>query len=226
MVKNNFPVEIILGSQSPRRRELIQLSGLPVISYAADADEDSITVEDPALNVMQTAVLKATVLSPIVNMKPDTRSFLITADTTVALDGMMLNKPVDEADAQRMLVAMRNRSHEVHTGYVVQDLNSGKNQQGVHTAVVTMRNYSDAEIEAYIASGDPMDKAGAYAIQHPVFRPVSALSGCFLSVMGLPLCDLLGIFTHFEVPLNVDFTAVQKYHQLYPCPTLQKYLPS
>jgi septum formation protein len=133
----------------------------------------------------------------------------------------MLNKPTDEADARRMLMAMKNRTHEVHTGYVVQDMISGKREKGVHTAVVTMRNYSQTEIEAYIATGDPMDKAGAYAIQHPVFRPVRKLEGCFLSVMGLPLCTLLNLFTRFELAVDVDLTAVYQAHHQYPCPILQ-----
>lgn len=224
MIDRHVPVDLILGSQSPRRRELIQLLGLPVSSYAAEADEASITEPNPAVNVVETAVLKADLLSPHLPLQPNRRSLLITADTTVALERQMLNKPADEDEAKAMLVAMRNRTHEVHTGYVVQDLGSGKRIKGVHTAVVTMRNYTDAEIDAYIASGDPMDKAGAYAIQHPTFRPVAALSGCFLSVMGLPLCNLLTVLEQLAVPLPLELTAVQQQHQHYPCPTLQKHL--
>lgn len=214
-------MEIWLGSQSPRRRALVNLLGLPVRSLVADADEDSITEPDPALNVMMTAELKTAVISQSLSSQPQPGAFLITADTTVALAGRMLNKPADEQEARDMLQAMRDHTHEVHSGYVVTDLSTGRQVKGVHTAVVTMRSYRDAEIEAYIATGDPMDKAGAYAIQHPVFRPVARLDGCFLSVMGLPLCDLIQVLRGFALPLRVDLTAVEKAHQQYPCSILQ-----
>lgn len=214
-------MEIWLGSQSPRRRALVKLLGLPVRSLAADADEDSITEPDPALNVILTAELKTAVISQSLATQPPPGSLLITADTTVTLAGRMLNKPADEQEARDMLQAMRARTHEVYSGYVVTDLDSGKQVKGVHTAVVTMRHYSDAEIGAYIATGDPMDKAGAYAIQHPSFRPVARLDGCFLSVMGLPLCDLIQVLRGFDLPLQVDLTAVAKAHQQYSCPILK-----
>lgn len=218
------PVEILLGSQSPRRRELITLLGLPVYSLAADAAEDSIDEPDPALNVILTAVLKTAVLTQNQLVRPNIRTILITVDTTVSLDDTMLNKPVDAQDARRMLQMMAGRTHEVHSGYVVTDLSSGTSVQGVHTAVVTMRKYTVAEIEAYIATGDPMDKAGAYAIQHPTFQPVAHLEGCYLSVMGLPLCDLLSVLSQFDLPLNVNLTAVAQAHQQFPCPILQQHL--
>lgn len=202
---------------------MITLLGQPVCSQAADADEDSIVETDPALNVMQTAVLKAELIAA--RHAAPAKTVLIAADTTVALDGQMLNKPRDAAEARRMLQAMRQRTHHVHTGYVIQDMQTGKRQTGVHTAVVTMRPYTDAEIDAYIATGDPLDKAGAYAIQHPQFRPVARLAGCFLSVMGLPLCDLIHALHHLQIPLAVDLTAVAAAHQAYPCPILPSLSP-
>jgi MAF protein len=217
-------IEILLGSQSPRRRALITLLGLPVVSIAADAAEDSIDEPDPALNVILTAALKTAVITQNQPVKPNMRTILITADTTVSLAGVMLNKPVDEADARHTLQTLAGRSHQVHSGYVVTDLSSGMTAQGVNTAIVTMRNYLAAEIDAYIATGDPMDKAGAYAIQHPTFRPVAHLEGCYLSVMGLPLCDLLNVLPQFELPLNVKRTAVAQAHQQHPCPILQNNL--
>lgn len=211
-------IEYLLASQSPRRRELVKLLGYPVRQIAADVDEDSVTVPDPAVNVMDTAVLKAHTIAQTFVPLPDTRTILIAADTTVAVDGEMLNKPADAGEARRMLVQLRGRAHDVHTGYVVRDLRSGAEVVGVHTAVVTMRPYADAEIDGYVATGDPLDKAGAYAIQHPVFRPVQVLQGCFLGVMGLPLCDLVGALRQLGVGTAVDLTALHRAHQQFSCP--------
>ncbi len=214
-------IQFLLASQSPRRRKLLDLLGYPFSSIAADADEMAVTIPDPAENVMETAVLKATIIaSPL--PRPDHRQIILAADTTVALDDAMLNKPVDTAEARYMLLAMRSRSHEVLTGYVLWDMLSGEKLRGVSTAVVTMRDYTDQEIDDYIASGDPMDKAGAYAIQHPKFRPVARIDGCYLNVMGLPVCDLILALKQFGVPIQADLTAVQQAHQNYPCPTFNK----
>lgn len=212
-------IEFILASQSPRRRELIQLLGYPFMTVSADADEASVDVTDPALNVQQTAVLKADIVTEKWVENPYAREILIAADTTVAFDGNMLNKPMDELDAFRMLSAMCNRQHQVYTGYIIRDLSGGKEVIGVSTAVVTMRPYTQQEIADYIATGDPMDKAGAYAIQHPQFNPVTKLNGCFLNVMGLPVCDLILALKNFD--LYPDFVGIDLYHahQNFPCPT-------
>ncbi|HFQ94844.1 MAG TPA: Maf-like protein, partial [Anaerolineae bacterium] len=175
----------------------------------------------PAENVVETAVLKATIIAAQLP-RPDHRQIILAADTTVALDNAMLNKPVDAAEARQMLTALRNRPHKVLTGYVLWDALSGKKQTGVSTAVVTMRPYTDQEIDDYIATGDPMDKAGAYAIQHPEFQPVALLNGCYLNVMGLPVCDLILDLKQFGIPMQADLTAVHQAHQNYPCPVFDK----
>lgn len=222
MVANHNTPDIILGSQSPRRQQLISLLGLAVSCRSVDADEESITDVNPAQNVVKTAALKTKILLRQLSPPPPTHTLLITADTTVALDGLMLNKPATPAEAYSMLTAMGNRTHEVHTGYVITDLQSRQQIQGVHTAVVTMRNYSHEEIKAYIATGDPMDKAGAYAIQHPRFRPVARLDGCFLSVMGLPLCDLMLALQTMAVAWPKALTAVEQAHRQMTCPIFPK----
>lgn len=215
-----LPVEILLASQSPRRRELIFLLGYPVNTLAADADEESVMTPDPAQNVVDTAVLKTTIIMAHYTPPARSRTLLIAADTTVALDGEMLNKPRDAADARRMLRALRGRAHEVHTGYVIRDMLAEKEVRGVHTAVVTMRSYTDTDIDAYVATGDPLDKAGAYAIQHPGFRPVCQLDGCFLSVVGLPVCDLIQALGAWGMPWQGEVTAVARAHNHHPCTTL------
>ena len=215
-------IKLILASQSPRRKELLKLLNIPFISVPAHADEDSVTVADPVLNVQQTAVLKADIVTTSWENNPNLQEILIAADTTVSFAGQMLNKPIDKEDAQRMLSMMCNRQHEVHTGFVIRDLANGAEYIGVSTAVVTMRNYSQKEISEYIATGDPMDKAGSYAIQNQAFHPVKNLDGCFLNVMGLPLCELIIAMRQFGLNPNFLDTAVIKEHQHFPCPSFPR----
>lgn len=212
-------LQIILASQSPRRRELIQLLEYPVTSMAAYADEDSVTDPDPAVNVVRTAQLKMDEIVARLWKNTVDERLVIAADTTVALDGQMLNKPADAEAARQMLQALRDCTHQVHTGVVLHHLPSGRRVAGTHTAVVTMRDYTDAEIDAYVATGDPLDKAGAYAIQHPHFRPVARLDGCFMGVMGLSICHVLQLTDQIGTPLRADLAQIEAAHrQWIPCP--------
>lgn len=212
--------KFVLGSQSPRRRALFGLLGVAFEVLVADADEESVTDADPAVNVVQTAVLKTNILTRLLN--PHEHTILVTADTIVALGQKMLGKPKDSGEAWEMLLALRDRDHDVYTGMVLFDNHSGKMHSFVNHSVVTMRPYALAEVEAYIATGDPMDKAGAYAIQHAGFRPVARLKGCFAGVMGLPVCQLVEALRQWQLPLAVDVTAVSLAHENYPCPFLPK----
>ena len=218
--------QFVLASQSPRRHELMQLLGFSFQVMAANVDEDSITTPDPARNVVQTARLKSNEIAARLDaavLPPHT--LILAADTTVAFGGKMLNKPANAKEARQMLQQLRDMQHEVHTGFVLLEPGSGREWEGVSTAVVTMRPYANAEIDAYVATGDPMDKAGAYAIQHPQFRPVAHLQGCYCNVMGLPICDLIMALAEFLTPeavAHVDLTAVQKAHLHYPCPSLNR----
>lgn len=220
-------IEFILASQSPRRRALLQLLGLPFRVMVANADEDSITHPEPATNVIQTARLKAAMIAAqLADEASAPGTLILAADTTVALGNDMLNKPADETAAWQMLTQLRDTQHEVHTGFVMIDLATGREWQGASTAVVTMRPYSNAEIKAYIASGDPFDKAGGYAIQHPKFHPVAHLHGCYCNVMGLPVCELIVALREFmglqlEQFGGLNLTAVSQAHQHYPCPTFR-----
>ena len=129
---------------------------------------------------------------------------VVGADTTVALDDEILGKPADDAEAYAMLLRLRARPHQVHTAIAVTRFVGGRCQRKrslVNTTTVNMRCYSDAETAAYVATGDPLDKAGAYAIQHHQFRPVASLSGCPAAVMGLPAADLLRLLAEFDLPL-------------------------
>lgn len=206
-------VELILASASPRRRELMELLGLPFKVMVADVDEDSITDPDPAVNVVETARLKAVTIAA---RHPDP-AIIMASDTTVALDGNMLNKPANEAEAWTMLQALRGRVHHVHTGLVLLHTGTGQWLTDVATVEVPMRAYSDEEIAAYIATGDPLDKAGAYAIQHAIFQPVLRLEGCFAAVMGFPLCHLTRLLRRMGVEVKVDIAAACQHHNQYDC---------
>ena len=191
--------KIILGSASPRRKELLAKLGVGFEVLTADVDEDVVTVADPAENVLERARLKAAALKRIAPQE----MILITADTTVADGVEMLNKPSNQAEAWEMLRQLRGRTHQVHSGVIIIDRNDAEHAI-VNTTDVEMRQYSDNEIAAYIETGDPMDKAGAYAIQHPDFRPVARIAGCFSGVMGFPLCDVAGILVSCGVKLAID----------------------
>jgi septum formation protein len=142
---------------------------------------------------------------------PGAQGVIISADTAVigfSGDGALeiYGKPKDRAEAIRMLRRLRGQAHQVVTAISVFYIQDGTSWLELCTTSVPMRDYSDAEINTYVATGDPMDKAGAYAIQHADFHPVENLQGCYANVMGLPLCHLtrrlkrLGIFSKVDLP--------------------------
>jgi len=187
--------QLILASASPRRRELLAVLGLPFVVQTADIDESALPDEAPEPHARRLAETKARTVAA-----RSGKAIVLAADTIVVQHGQILGKPRDAADARRMLRSLRDAPHRVVTSVAVappQTLPDGqapKVLSASHSSRVVMRSYSDSEIEAYIASGDPMDKAGAYAIQNSDFKPVAHFDGCFASIMGLPLgvvADLL-----------------------------------
>jgi septum formation protein len=196
-------IKIILASNSPRRKELLSLFGYEFTVQPADVDETPHEGEYPGDYVSRLAEAKACETGE--SILKDT--LVIAADTTVADGRMLLGKPEDEKESRQMLEQLRNRTHQVYTGMAILDKNSNKVYSELSCTDVPMRDYTDIEIDEYIASGDPFDKAGGYAIQHPEFRPVKELSGCYANVMGLPLCHLsrtmiqMGIVTENDTPV-------------------------
>lgn len=189
---------LILASASPRRRQLLALASWPFSVATADIDETPLQDEAPADFVNRLSQAKARAVAARLTPAADdalgaSAPVVVACDTTVVLDGRLLNKPADADEARAMLTALRARTHEVLTGLAILDTGAGVLQSEVIVSRVPMRAFSDADMEAYIASGDPLDKAGAYAIQHPGFQPVdrTAFVDCFANVMGLPLCHLL-----------------------------------
>lgn len=214
-------VRLILASQSPRRRQLVAALGYPYTSIVSGVDETERPGEDPAVYVLRLARDKATAVAATVQPAGTERVLVLAADTTVALDGRILGKPGDAAEAGTMLRALRGRTHQVHTAQCLLEV-GGLRNNAVHTAHVTMRAYSDTDIDAYIATGDPFDKAGAYAIQDEVFRPVSGLDGCYLAVMGLSLCETVAGLAALGIPVHAAAAELQSLHNGFPCPVLAR----
>ena len=177
--------DLLLASTSPRRRELLRELGLPFQALAPTGEEPRPSGEAPEDYVAATASAKAASVA-----EEAQTGVVVGADTVVVLDGEVLGKPTDADEARAMLRRLRNRPHHVITAVSVARAGSRTPQTLRNITTVHMRDYSDAEIEAYIATGDPFDKAGGYAIQHPDFRPVARIEGCYTNVVGLPLCTL------------------------------------
>ncbi|MBL8092865.1 MAG: septum formation protein Maf [Anaerolineales bacterium] len=184
---------LILASASPRRRQLLALAHWPFNVATADVDETPLPGEAPVDFVSRLSQAKARAVAARLPQSQADPPLVIACDTTVVLDDRLLNKPADAAEARAMLTDLRARTHQVLTGLAVLDTATGALHAEVVASAVPMRAYSEAEMAAYIASGDPLDKAGAYAIQHPHFQPVArgTFVDCFANVMGLPLCHLL-----------------------------------
>lgn len=210
----------ILGSSSPRRRELFSALGLPFTVYKPDIDESVKHGETPTVYVQRMAAQKAFAggVGRMLAGQLDGSAgdyVVIAADTiVVSPDGAyILGKPADTDEAAATLRLLRGQTHTVCTAVYVERFSrrmSGSIQTGdAHEWVqthVTMRDYSDDEITAYIASGDPFDKAGGYAIQHAGFRPVAHIDGCYTNVVGLPMCAVkrclaeLGLIPEDDAP--------------------------
>ena len=198
---------LILASASPQRRELLAQAGFAFDVRAAEIDESVCAGEDPVAYVTRLAREKAQVIYeeltasiPPLRQKEGARMghgvaeddglVVLGADTTVVLDGAspageILGKPVDRADAVRMLTRLSGRTHRVITGVAV--VSGGRVEVAAEVTAVRMREISDEEIAAYVETGEPMDKAGAYAIQGRAGKWIPRIEGCYFNVVGLPL---------------------------------------
>jgi MAF protein len=208
--------KLILASTSPRRKDLFSLFGFSFNIVPSDIDESRHSDESPPDTVLRLACEKAQKVVSEVN------GLVLAADTIVADGDELLGKPVDQADAKRMLLQLRGRVHQVYTGIALIDSQTGESYDDVCRTDVPMRAYTDAEIDAYLATGDPMDKAGAYAIQHPGFHPVENLSGCYASVMGLPICRLIPGLRQFGLEIPKEMPQRCEAYLDYRCPELSK----
>ncbi len=206
------PVPLILASASPRRRELLALLQAPFHVTSADVDESRLPGESPAEMVRRLSMTKARVVAG-----RQSTGWVIASDTVVVLDGKVLGKPADAEEARVMLRRLRGRAHWVYSGIALCDAASGRCESDVVATEVWMRDYGEDEIEAYVASGDPLDKAGAYGIQNEPFHPVARIAGCYASVMGLPLCHLYRLLRRWGHPLSQSPQAACRAMTDHPC---------
>jgi septum formation protein len=207
------PSDLLLASNSPRRKQLLALTGRNFICQPASIDESPLPGENPREYVLRLARGKAEAAA-----RAPFQGWVLGSDTTVALGSRILGKPASPGEAREMLILLRGREHTVYTALALHNPTNGVTHCEVCATNVRMRDYTNDEIETYIASGDPLDKAGAYAIQHPEFHPVEGFSGCFASVMGLPLCHLERALRDFGDPSSVDVPAACQADLKYDCP--------
>jgi len=213
---------IVLASGSPRRREMLSWTGWDFIQRPVYVDERPAADEPPDVYVSRLAETKAAACAA----GHAGNDIILAADTTVADGGLILGKPLDQDDARRMLKMLGGRTHQVFTALAVYQVSGERKprERWLHDrccSLVPMRSYSDEEIESYIASGDPIDKAGAYAIQNKSFHPVTGFGGCFANVMGLPLCHLVRTMRRIGIEAPVDVAQSCQSHLNYDCPVYQ-----
>lgn len=195
---------LILASGSPRRRELLAQAGLKFIVAAANLNEDVLPNEAAAAYVQRLAEEKAQAIWNT-NSSADTSAeplIVLGADTCVVCDGHILGKPADTADARRMLEMLSGRTHAVLTGLAV--VTGRKIVRDLEITQVTFNCLENAEIAQYITSGEPMDKAGAYAIQGYAARWIPRIEGCYFNVMGLPIARTVTLLAEAQAEPAVD----------------------
>ena len=206
---------LTLASASPRRRELMGILGLEFTISPADLDEEPHPGELPIEMVRRLSMEKAQAVAA--NMDS---GLVIGADSTVVFEGQSVGKPVDDDDARRMLRQLSGTTHHVSTGITVMDAASGKTLSDVLTSQITLREISEQEIEASIASGVPKDKAGAYAVQDTELRPASNWEGCYNNIVGLPVCRLLEMLQELGYQLPEGWTVPSEITCGEDCPTI------
>ena len=205
---------IVLASNSPRRRQLLALGNWKFTVAVSDVDETQQAGEAPHDYVLRLAQAKA--LAVVEKAQPE--AIIIGSDTAVVDGDAILGKPKDMQDAARMLNQLRGHTHQVFTGVAFYRVSDGKMLTELCITDVPMRAYSEGEISAYVQTGDPLDKAGAYAIQHPDFQPVESMRGCYASVMGLPMCHVVRTLNALDVLPLADVPAACQNLLSYECP--------
>lgn len=191
--------DFILASASPRRKELLGRMGLDFEILVSEADESAVSKDIPVnLYVQELALLKASATAKQAGRK----AIIIAADTVVTLDGAVLGKPKDAGDAYDMLKALSGRKHEVYTGICVMRKSDAKTVCKSVGTEVKFKELTDEKIRAYIASGEPMDKAGAYGIQGKGSMLIEGINGDYFNVVGLPIAELSDILEkEFEIEI-------------------------
>jgi septum formation protein len=177
---------LILASASPRRQELLASAGIAFEIIPSEADEGTGEGEDPEDYVRRLARCKAADVA-----EKHRQRWVLAADTIVVIDGSILGKPKDPPEAREMLERLSGREHRVITGYCILQASSGKRREGRAVTRVRFKKLSPGEIQWYLDTGEPFDKAGAYAIQGKAAFMVEEITGSYTNVVGLPLCEVI-----------------------------------
>jgi len=186
MVTNNQKTKLILASKSPRRSYLLNKAGIEFDVIPSNFDENSVTLEDPDQYVRTLSRAKA---QDVAARYPD--RWVIGADTIVLINGKILGKPRDKPSARTMLGQLSGQTHQVYTGFTICCFNRQKEFTDVASTDVTFKKLTKKEIEWYIQSREPFDKAGAYAIQGLGTFLVKRINGSYTNVVGLPVCEVI-----------------------------------
>jgi septum formation protein len=204
---------LVLASLSPRRKEILSWGGWIFEVVPADIDETAFSNEDSEEYVLRLAEKKALHVASQLSAE----KIVIAADTIVVDGNQILGKPKNAEDAEKMLMQLRGRNHQVKTAIAIVINKVDERVSEIITTNVPMRMYSKTEIESYIASGDPFDKAGGYAIQNTDFKPANKLSGCFANVVGLPICHLTRLLKSINIVTNEDIANICQNSFDYEC---------
>ena len=191
--------EILLASASPRRREIMQGVENHVEVFRPDMDEGPRLVGESAMEYVSRLSREKAEHSIAQGMC----GTILAADTTVVLDDEVLGKPETAFQAREMLEKLRGRVHHVLTGVTVQGTNGAGKFSAVRSTAVHVREYSESEMADYLSSGTPMDRAGAYGVQDAPFNPVTKVEGCYLNVVGLPLCTVVTLMARVGTHLKL-----------------------
>ena len=179
------PMKVILASASPRRAEILTVAGIPFVVRASKIDESRLPGESPENMVERLARAKAEDVAR--ELLPAGPTIILGADTVVVVNGEILGKPGNAATAREMLLKLRGREHRVITGFALLRVQHKQIHVGHETTRVWFSEITDAEIDSYVATGEPFDKAGAYAIQGIAGRYIPRIEGCYFNVVGLPM---------------------------------------
>ena len=202
---------LYLASASPRRRQLLAEAGIAFVTHIVPVDEDALTAaySGPLERLGEHLARQKAAAARRDLREHGLDGTVLASDTTVLAGGRSLAKPGDAGEAIAMLSVLRGREHVVVTGVAVAEPGSAEIRSASSQSRVRMRNYSDEELRSYATSGDPLDKAGAYSIQHAGFHPVAGFSGCYLGIVGLPVCIVAALLGRGPLP------PVEK---ILPCP--------
>ena len=184
-------MKLILASSSPRRAEILRDAGIAFEIRSANVEETPLPNENAGNMVLRLAESKARAVAE--SLDPNISGIVIGADTTVELDGNIFAKPRDSEDARRMIASLSGRTHKVLTGICALRLPDKITKNAVESTAVTFAALAPTEIESYVASGEPFDKAGGYAIQGRAGRYIPRIEGCYFNVVGLPLARLYSL---------------------------------